>query len=140
MLKVFTIEGGRPKSPESDPDHESGSTGSSQLCSGGQISRKAQTATQFSKKDNPAKPTQSLPSSARSSLERVHSQSRSRDCSGKTRRSIWTLTSDSDVLSDLSDEVTSHPGCWLIPVTVEDVKMLALIDTGTSVMMMGHPL
>ncbi len=70
----------------------------------------------------------------------MHSQSRSRDCSGKTRHRSWTLTSDSDVLNDLSDEVTSHSGCWLIPVAVEGIKTLALINTGASVMMMGHPL
>ncbi len=62
------------------------------------------------------------------------------DHSGKTRRRTWTLTSDSDVLSDLSDDVTSHPGCWLILVAVEGVKTLALVDTGASVTMMGHPL
>ncbi len=44
------------------------------------------------------------------------------------------------MLSDLSEEVTSHPGCWLIPVAVEGIKTLALIDTGASAMMMGHPL
>ncbi len=44
------------------------------------------------------------------------------------------------MLSDLSDDVTSHPGCWLILVAVEGVKTLALIDTGASVMMMGRPL
>ncbi len=44
------------------------------------------------------------------------------------------------MLSDLSEEVTSHPGCWLIPVAVEGIKILALIDTGASVMMMTHPL
>ncbi len=108
--------------------------------SGGQTSQKAETAKQSSKQDNPAKATQSSPSSARSSPERVRSQSRSRDRSGKARRRTWTLTSDSDVLSDLSDDVTSHPGCWLIPVAVEGVKTLALIDTGASVTMMGRPL
>ncbi len=44
------------------------------------------------------------------------------------------------MLSDLSDEVTIHPGCWLIPVPVEGVKTLALIDTGASVTMIGRPL
>ncbi len=44
------------------------------------------------------------------------------------------------MLSDLSDEVTSHPGCWLISVAVEGVKTLALIDTEASVMMMDRPL
>ncbi len=44
------------------------------------------------------------------------------------------------MLSNLSDEVTSHPGCWLIPVAVEGIKTLALIDTRASVTMMGHPL
>ncbi len=107
--------------------------------SGGQTSQKAATAKQSSKEDNPAKTNQSSPSSARSLPERVP-QSRSMDHSGKTRRRTWTLTSDSDVLSDLSDDVTSHPGCWLILVAVEGVKTLALIDTGASVMMMGRPL
>ncbi len=104
--------------------------------SGGQTRQKAETAKQNSKQDNPAKATQSSPSSARSSPERVRSQSRSRDRSGKTRHRTCTLTSDSDMLSDLSDEVTSHPGCWLIPVTVKGVKTLPLIDTGASVTMM----
>ncbi len=45
-----------------------------------------------------------------------------------------------DVLRNLSDEVTSHLSCWLIPVAVEGIKTLVLIDTGASVMMMGHPL
>ena len=45
--------------------------------------------------------------------------------------------SDSDLPSDISVETESHPGCWLIPVTVEGVKTLALIDTGASVSMMG---
>ena len=72
------------------------------------------------------KATHFLSGSACSSPERVHSQSRSRDCSGITRHHTWTLTSDSDVLSDLSDEVTSHHGCRLIPLAVEGVKTLAL--------------
>ncbi len=97
-------------------------------------------AIQSSKEDNLVKATRSLPCSARSSPERVRSHSRSRDHSGKTRSRTWTFMSDSDVLSDLSDEVTSHPGCGLIPVAVESVKTLALIDTGASVMMMGCPL
>ncbi len=107
---------------------------------GGQTSRKAETAKQSSKQDNLAKATQSLPSSARSSTERVHSQSRSRDHSGKTRHRTWTLTSDTDVWSDLSGDVTSHLGCWLIPVAVEGVKTLVLIDTGASVTIMGRSL
>ncbi len=37
-------------------------------------------------------------------------------------------------------ETESHPGCWLIPITVEGIKTLALIDTGASVSMMGRPL
>ncbi len=139
-LKVFKLERGRPKSLGCDPDRETGSTGSSQLGSGGQTHRKAGTVKQPSKQDNPVKATQFLPSSVRSSPERVRSQSRSRDHSGKARRRTWTLTSDSDVLSDLSDDVTSHPGCWLILVAVEGVKTLALIDTGASVMMMDRPL
>ncbi len=108
--------------------------------SGGQTSRKAETAKQSSEEDNPAKAIQSSPSSVRSSPERVRSQSRSRDRSGKARRRTWTLTSDSDVLRDLSDDCTSHPGCWLIPVTVKGIKTLGLIDTEASVTMMGHPL
>ncbi len=102
--------------------------------------RKAEAGTQYSKEDNPVKPTQSLPSSACSSPERVHSQSRSRDHSGKPRHRTWTLTSDSDVLSDLSNEVTSHPSWWLILVAAEGIKALVLTDTGASVTMMDHPL
>ncbi len=44
------------------------------------------------------------------------------------------------MLSDLSDEVTRHPGCWLIPVAVEGIKTLALIDIGAPVTRMGCPL
>ena len=42
--------------------------------------------------------------------------------------------------SDDSTGSASHPGCWLIPITVEGVNTLALIDTGASVTMMGRPL
>ena len=38
---------------------------------------------------------------------------------------------------DDSTGSTSHPGCWLIPITVEGVNTLALIDTGASVTTMG---
>ncbi len=48
--------------------------------------------------------------------------------------------SDSDLPSDISVETASHPGCWLIPITVEGVQTLALLDTGASVSMMGRPL
>ncbi len=44
------------------------------------------------------------------------------------------------MLSHLSDEVTSHPGCWLILVAVEGVKTLVLINIVASVTMMGHSL
>ncbi len=44
------------------------------------------------------------------------------------------------MLSDLSDEVTGYHGCWLISVAVEGAKSLAIIDTGASVTMLGHPL
>ena len=39
--------------------------------------------------------------------------------------------------SDDSTWSTSHPGCWLIPITVVGVNTLALIDTGASETMMG---
>ncbi len=54
----------------------------------------------------------------------------------KTRAS----SSDSDGSSDTNGEAVSHPGCWLIPVTVEGIETLALIDTGASVSMLGRPL
>ena len=72
--------------------------------------------------------------------QRVRSQSRSRDRASYSQWQAWTLTSDSDLLSDVSVETASHPGCWLIPITVESIKTLALIDTGASVSMMGRPL
>ncbi len=54
----------------------------------------------------------------------------------KTRAS----SSDSDGPSDVNGEAVSHPGCWLLPITVEGVKTLALIATGASVSMLGRPL
>ncbi len=50
----------------------------------------------------------------------------------------WTLSSDSDLLSDVSVETARHPGYWLILITVECVKTLALIKYGASVSMMGR--
>ncbi len=50
------------------------------------------------------------------------------------------LSSDSEVASDDSTESISHPGCWLIPITVEGVNTLVLIDTGALVTMIGWPL
>ncbi len=50
------------------------------------------------------------------------------------------MTSDSDLPSDVSVDTASHPRCWLIPITVEGVQTLALLDTGASVSMMGRPL
>ncbi len=43
-------------------------------------------------------------------------------------------------MSDVNGGAVSHPGCWLIPVTVEGIETLALIDTGVSVSMLGRPL
>ncbi len=71
---------------------------------------------------------------------RVHSQSRSRDRINYPQWQPWTLTSDLDLPSDISVETKSHPGCWLIPITVEGIKTLALIDTGASMSMMGRHL
>ncbi len=39
----------------------------------------------------------------------------------------------SDILSDANREIVSHPGCWLIPVMVDGIDTLAVIDTGASV-------
>ncbi len=47
---------------------------------------------------------------------------------------------DSDLPSNVSVETAIHPGCWLIPITVEGVQTLALLDTGASVSMKGRPL
>ncbi len=44
------------------------------------------------------------------------------------------------MLSNLSDEAISYPGCCLILLAVEGIKTLATIDTGASVTMMGIPL
>ncbi len=75
-----------------------------------------------------------------SATERVHSQSRSKSRLDTSRQQKRTLSSDSDLPSDVSVETASHPGCWFIPITVEGVKTLALIDTGASLSMMGRPL
>ncbi len=50
------------------------------------------------------------------------------------------LSSDSEVACNDSALSTSHPGCWLIPITVEGINTLGHIDTGASVTMMGRPL
>ncbi len=71
---------------------------------------------------------------------RVCSRSRSRSRSGQSKRQPWALSSDSEVASNDSTGSASHPGCWLIPITVEGVNILVLIDTGASVTMMGWPL
>ncbi len=71
---------------------------------------------------------------------RVRSQSRSRDQTSYPQRQPWILTSDSDLPSDVSVETENHPGFWLITITVEGIKTLAQIDTGSSVSMMGRPL
>ncbi len=72
--------------------------------------------------------------------QRVHSQSRLRDRTSYPRWQPCTLSSDSDLPSDISVETASHPGCWLIPITIEGIETLALIDTGASMSMMGRPL
>ncbi len=81
-----------------------------------------------------SKPKATAPKSAK---PRVCSRSQSRSCSGQFRRQPWALSSDSEVASDDSTGSTSHPGCWQIPITVEGVNTLVLIDTGASVTMMG---
>ena len=78
-----------------------------------------------------SKPKATAPKSAR---PRVCSLSRSRSHSGQSKRKPWALSSDSEVASDDST------GWWLIPITVEGVNTLALIDTGALVTMMGWPL
>ncbi len=67
----------------------------------------------------------------------VHSQSRSKDRSGSFRHKACTSSSDSNSLSDANNEIVRHPGCWLIPVKLEGIETLAVIDTGASVSMMG---
>ncbi len=78
-----------------------------------------------------SKPKATTPKSAGS---RLCSRSRSRSRSGRSKQQPWPLSSEDSTAS------TSHPGCWLIPITVEGVNTLALIDTGASVTMMGWPL
>ncbi len=73
------------------------------------------------------------------SLQRICSLSRSRDRTTNLKRQTWTVASDSDLPSDVSVETASHPGCWLIPITVEGIRTLALIDTGASVSVMDRP-
>ncbi len=84
-----------------------------------------------------SKPKVTTPKSAK---PRVCSRSRSRSGSGQSKRQPWALSSDLGVASDDSTGSTSHPGCWLIPITVEGVNILALIETGASVTMMERPL
>ncbi len=84
-----------------------------------------------------SKPNATTPRSAGS---RVCSRSQSRSRSGQSKRQPWAVSSDSKIASDDSTGSTGHPGCWLIPITVEGVNTLALIDTGVSVTMMGRPL
>lgn len=55
------------------------------------------------------KNTQNPPTPERSLPERMHSQSGSRYHASKSRRPTWTLTADSDLLSDLSDESRQLP-------------------------------
>ncbi len=74
------------------------------------------------------------------SPQRIRSQSRSKDRKHNSKGQTWTMTSDSDLPSDVSVETASQPRCWLIPITVEGVQTLALLDTGASVSMMGRPL
>ncbi len=68
------------------------------------------------------------------------SHPRSKDQKHNSKGQTWTMTSDSDLPSDVSVETASHLGCWLIPITVEGIQTLALLDTGASVLMMGRPL
>ncbi len=82
-----------------------------------------------------SKPKATTPKSAG---PRVCSRSRSRSRSGQFKRQPWALSFDSEVASDDITGSTSHPGCWLIPITVEGLNTLALIDTGASVIMMGR--
>ncbi len=67
-------------------------------------------------------------------------QSRSTVRASNARQQTWTFSSDSDLPSDVSVETASHSGCWLIPITLEGVKTLALIGTSASVSMIGRPL
>ncbi len=84
-----------------------------------------------------SKPKATPPKSAR---PRFCSRSRSRSHTVRSKRQPWALSSDSEISSDDSTGSASHPGCWLIPIIVEGVNTLALIDTGASVTMMGRPL
>ncbi len=82
-----------------------------------------------------SKPKATAPKSAK---PRICSWSRSRNRSGQSKRQPWPLSSDSEVANDDSTGSTSHPGCWLIHITVESVNTLALIDNRASVTMMGR--
>ncbi len=70
----------------------------------------------------------------------VHSQSRFRNSSVSPRRQTCSCLFDSDLLSDESDKTASHPGCWLISITVDSGETVALIEKGASVTVMGRPL
>ena len=84
-------------------------------------------------------PEVSVPMS-NNSPQRIRSQSRSKDHKHNSKGQTWTMMSDSELPSDVSVETASHPGCWLIPITVEGVQTLVLLDTDVSVSMMGRPL
>ncbi len=70
-----------------------------------------------------------LPSNATStSHPKIHSQSRSSNLSSSPRLKTWSSSADSNLLSDVNDETASHPCCWLIPITVEGIKTLTLLE------------
>ncbi len=74
------------------------------------------------------------------SPHRIRSQSRSKDRINMPKPKAGASSADPDGLSDANGEAVSHPGCGLIPITVEGIETLGLIDTGTSVSMLGRPL
>ncbi len=135
----FKLSGGCPESHTGDPvagPKDSGSCDKGPKETAGRKAEPNAVKTENSKENGPEV---SVPQS-KVSPQRIRSQSRSKDRKHNSKGQTWTMTSHSDLPSDVSVDTASHPGCWLIPVTVECVQTLALLDTGASVSMMGRPL
>ncbi len=89
-----------------------------------------------SSKDN--RPEAPVPES-NVSPQRIRSQSRSKDRKHNSKGQTWTMTSDSDLPSDVSVETASHHTCWLIPITVDGVQTLALLVSHLRLQMHDMP-
>ncbi len=131
--------GGCPESPTGNPVVELKDSGSyNKALRNGLVERPSQTRLR-SEIMKLTGPEVSVPMS-NSSPQRIRLHSRSKDRTHTSNGQTWTMTSDSELPSDISVETASHSGCWLMPITVEGVSTLVLLDTGATVSMMGRPL